>query len=170
MQEYEQHLIDLGVKPGSKKEQRFHTYKKNKKGRGGCQQAQKGVYYQPMLAPQYMGKLPFFSLHHKVVTEEDVVVAGVAAVEAAQVVPSSSNLLNDTQYQVLPSKNPGLKLIMLLGDPLHCVFPVAPPEGEKTLSVLTLPEREKTPCVQSHRRGKRLCVYSPYWRGERLCV
>ena len=29
MQEYEQHLIGLGVKPGSKKEQRFHPYKKN---------------------------------------------------------------------------------------------------------------------------------------------
>ena len=38
---------------------------------------------------------------------------------------------------------------MLSGDPLHCVFPVAPPEGEKTLSVLSIPEREKTPCVQS---------------------
>ena len=39
MQEYE-HLIGLGGKPGSKKEQRFHPYKKNKKGRGGRQQAQ----------------------------------------------------------------------------------------------------------------------------------
>ena len=54
MQEYEQHLIGLGVKPGSKKEQYFHPYKKNKKGRGGCHQAQQGIYYQPMLAPQYM--------------------------------------------------------------------------------------------------------------------
>ena len=32
MQEYEQHLIGLGEKPGSKKQQRFHPYKKNKKG------------------------------------------------------------------------------------------------------------------------------------------
>ena len=39
MQEYEPHLIGLGVKPGSKKEQRFHPYKKNKRGRGGRQQA-----------------------------------------------------------------------------------------------------------------------------------
>ena len=60
MQEYEQHLIGLGVKPGSKKEQRFHSYKKNKKGRGGRQQTQQGVYYQPMLAPQYMVQQPFF--------------------------------------------------------------------------------------------------------------
>ena len=37
MQEYEQHLIGLGVKPGSKKEQRFHPYKKSKRGRGGRQ-------------------------------------------------------------------------------------------------------------------------------------
>ena len=97
------------------------------------------------------------------VAEEDVAVAGVAATEAAQVVPSSSNLLNDIQYQVLPSKKkkktPGLELTMLSGDPLHYVFPVTPPEGEKTLSVLTLPEREKTPCVQSPPEGeKTLCV------------
>ena len=59
MQEYEQHLIGLGVKPGSKKEQRFHPYKKNKRGRGGCQQAPQGVYYQPMPAPQYMVQQPF---------------------------------------------------------------------------------------------------------------
>ena len=48
---------------------------------------------------------------------------------------------------------------MLSGDPLHYVFPVTPPEGEKTLSVLTLPEREKTLCVQSPPEGeKTLCV------------
>ena len=60
MQEHEQHLICLGVKPGSKKEQCFHPYKKNKKGRGGRQQAQQGVYYQPVPAPQYMVQQPFF--------------------------------------------------------------------------------------------------------------
>ena len=60
MQEYEQHLIGLGVKPGSKKEQRFHPYKKNKRGKGGSQQAPQGVYYQPMAAPQYMVQQPFF--------------------------------------------------------------------------------------------------------------
>ena len=60
MQEYEQHLIRLGVKPGSKKEQHFHPYKKNKRGRGGRQQAPQGIYYQPMPAPQYMVQQPFF--------------------------------------------------------------------------------------------------------------
>ena len=43
-------------------------------------------------------------------------------------VASSSNLLNDTQYYVLPSLNPGLKQTMPSGDPLHCVFPLTPPE------------------------------------------
>ena len=77
-------------------------------------------------------------------------------------VTSSSNLLNDTQYQVLPLQNPGLELTMLLGDPLHCAFLVTPPEGEKTLSVLSLLEREKTPCVQSTKgEGKTPCVQSP---------
>ena len=60
MQEYEQHLIELGVIPRSKKEQRFHPYMKNKKGRGGRQQAPQRVYDQPMPAPQYMVQQPFF--------------------------------------------------------------------------------------------------------------
>ena len=49
MQEYEQHLIGLGVKPGSKKDH-FHPYKKHK-GRGGQRQLPQGIYYQPMPAP-----------------------------------------------------------------------------------------------------------------------
>ena len=60
MQEYEQHFIGLGVKSGSKKEQRFHPYKKSKKGRGGRQQAPQGVYYQTMPAPQFMVQQPFY--------------------------------------------------------------------------------------------------------------
>ena len=98
-------------------------------------------------------------------------VAEAAAAEAAQVVTSSNNLLNDTQYQVLPLQNPGLELTMLLGDPLHCVFLVTPPEGEKTLSVLSLPERENTPCVQSPKgEGKTPCVQSPPEGGKTPCV
>ena len=86
-------------------------------------------------------------------------------------VPSSSNLLNDIQYQVLPSRNPGLELTMLSGDPLHYVFPVTPPEGEKSLSVLTLPEREKTLCVPSlPEREKTLCVPSLPEREKTLCL
>ena len=59
MQEYEQHIIGLGVKTGTKKEH-FPPYKK--KGRGGHQRqhAQQGVFYQLMPAPQYMVQQPFF--------------------------------------------------------------------------------------------------------------
>ena len=65
MQEYEQHLIGLGVRPGSKKD-RFHPYKKQKKGRGGHQhQAPQGVYYQQMPAPQYMVQQPFLPHPHQ---------------------------------------------------------------------------------------------------------
>ena len=60
------------------------------------------------------------------------------AAEAAQVVTSSSNLLNDTQYQVLPVQNPGVELTMLSGYPLHCVFPVIP-TGEGKDSMCTVP-------------------------------
>ena len=59
MQEYEQHLIGLGIKPGSKKDQRFHPYKKGKRGRGGRQQPPQGMYY-PVPAPQYMVPQPMF--------------------------------------------------------------------------------------------------------------
>ena len=107
---------------------------------------------------------PSFSLHPKVVTEEDVVVAEAAAAEAAHVVTSSSNLLNDTQYQVLPLQNPGLELTMLSGDPLHRVFPVTPPEGEKTLSVLSLPEREK--CTVPKGGGKDSVCTTPTGGGK----
>ena len=64
MQEYEQHLIGLGVKPVSKKD-RFHPYKKPKRGRGGQRQQQQGLFYQPMPAPQYMVQQPFFSHPHQ---------------------------------------------------------------------------------------------------------
>ena len=60
MQEYEQHLIGLGIKPGSKKDQRFHPYKKAKRGRGNQRHQPQGVYYQAMPAPQYMVQQPVF--------------------------------------------------------------------------------------------------------------
>ena len=60
MQEYEQHLIGLGVKTGTKKKC-FHPYK-NKKGRGGNQRhhTPQGMFYQPMQAPQYMVQQLFY--------------------------------------------------------------------------------------------------------------
>ena len=64
MQEYEQHLIGLGVKPVSKKDH-VHPYKKPKRGRGGQRQQQQGLFYQPMPAPQYMVQQPFFSHPHQ---------------------------------------------------------------------------------------------------------
>ena len=64
MQEYEQHLIGLGVKRGSKKD-RFHPYKKHKKGRGGQRQPPQGVFYQPIPAAQYMVQQPFFPHPHQ---------------------------------------------------------------------------------------------------------
>ena len=138
MQEYEQHLIGLGIKPGSKKEQCFHPCKKragvgvNRQERAGvgvnrlhkgyttnpcwlhniwCSSppfnlhlsgedmvvaegaettssmtlntmcylhkplAPQGVYYQPMLAPQYMVQQPSFQPPPEGVSGEDVVVA-----------------------------------------------------------------------------------------------
>ena len=61
MQEYEQHLIDLGVKTGNQQSARFHPYGKNKKkprgrGRGAYQQ---GGYY-PLPPPEYIMPPQFY--------------------------------------------------------------------------------------------------------------
>ena len=61
MQEYEQHLIGLGVKTGNQQSTRFHPYGKQKKkprgrGRGAYQQ---GGYYQ-MPPPQYVMPPQFY--------------------------------------------------------------------------------------------------------------
>ena len=171
MQEYEQHLIGLGVKPGSKKEPVSTHIRKTRRVGVDVNKLHKGFIITPCRCLNIWCNNPSFSLHPKVVVEEDMVVAEVMAAEAGQMVTSSSNLLNDTQYQVLPSQNPGIELTMLSEDPLHCVFPVTPPEGEKTLSVLTLPERVKTPCVQSPPEGEKTpCVQPPPEGGKTPCV
>ena len=63
MQEYEQHLIGLGVKKGFQKD-RFHSYKKQQKGRGGLQHQPPWGIYQLKLAPQYMVQKTFFPHLH----------------------------------------------------------------------------------------------------------
>ena len=57
MQEYEQHLIGLGVKTGTKKE-RFHPCKK-KKGKGGNHRhvTPQGMFYQQPFYPHPQGGL-----------------------------------------------------------------------------------------------------------------
>ena len=57
MQEYEQHLIGLGVKTGTK--EHFHPYKK-KKGRGGKPASSRSPGYVLPNAPQYMVQQPFY--------------------------------------------------------------------------------------------------------------
>ena len=128
MQEYEQHPIGLGIKPGYRKDC-FHPYKKREKGRGGhqCQPPPPtNIYYQPMPAAQYMVQQPFFPTPTRVVAE---VVAGDAAVGVTLTVASSNSLLNDTYQTVLPSRNPAQRP-MTLSDNISPQG--APPEGEKT--------------------------------------
>ena len=60
---------------------------------------------------------------------------------------------------------------MRSGDPLHCVSPVAPPEGEKTLEcVIPTGEGKNSVCTIPNGGGERLCVYSPHRRGKTPCV
>ena len=158
MQEYEQHLIGLGVKPRSNVSTRT---RKTRRAGVDVNRLHKGYTTNLCRLHNIWCSSPSLNLHPKGVAEEDVAVTGDVAVEAAQVVTSSSKLLHDTHYHMLPSQNPGLKQTMPSRDPLHCVFPLTPPEGDKTLSVLTLPEREKTLCVLSPPEGeKTLCVQS----------
>ena len=139
MQEYEQHLIGLGVKTGTKKEC-FHPYKK-KKGRGGhqLQHAQQGVFYQPMMAPQYLVQQPFFPTHR--VVAEDVVAEEDVAAEATHQPQSSSNLLNGTQQSELPPPQPGIRPKTLSEN--HWDYPqgCAQLNPNKSLSASTLQER-----------------------------
>ena len=137
MQEYEQHLIGLGVKPGSKKEQCFHPYKQSKRVGVDVNKLHKG------LLPTHAGSTIY----------------GAATL-------LSTSTPRWSQRGTWWSKSNA----MLLGDLLHCVFPVTPPEGEKTLSVLSLPEREKTLCVQPPPEGgKTPRVQSPP-EGEKILV
>ena len=97
--------------------------------------------------------------------------AEVAAVEATHSTLSSSNLLNDTQTNVLASSHPGHKGIIVLETLLDYFHPHTPPEGEKTLIVQSLQEREKTPCVQSlQEREKTPCVQSLQEREKTPCT
>ena len=103
--------------------------------------------------------------------EEVEVAAEVAAVEATRLTLSSSNLLNDTQTNVLASSHPGQKGIIFSETLLDYFYPHTPPEGEKTLSVQSLQERAKTPCVQSlQERANTPCVQSLQERAKTPCV
>ena len=106
MQEYKQHLIALGVKPGSQKDC-FHPYNIQKKGRGGHHhQPPQGVNYQPMPAPStwstaLLSPPPPGWLQEVETLAEDMAVGVTLAVA------SSNSLLNDTYQMVLPLRNPG---------------------------------------------------------------
>ena len=124
---------------------------------------------QPCRHPSTWCNSPFTPIL-KGAAEEVEVAAEVAAVEATRPTLSSSNLLNDTQTNVLASSHPGQKGIIVSETLLGYFHPHTLPEGEKTLSVQSLQERAKTPCVQSLQERQRLLVYSPFRRGKRLLV
>ena len=90
-------------------------------------------------------------------------------------VTSSNSLPSDTQYHVLPSQNPGLEQVLLSGNPLDCVFPCAPPRGEKTEcvnptgdgidSICTVPTRgrkESMSTVPTRGGENSVCTVSEY--------
>ena len=80
MQEYEQHLIRLGVKPGSKKDC-FHPYKKHKKGSvSSLRMSFTNQYWHP----NTWCNSPFSLSLTRVVAEESEPVAGDAAMGVTQ--------------------------------------------------------------------------------------
>ena len=105
------------------------------------------------------------------VAKEDMAVAEGIAKEAVQVVASSSNLLNDTQYHILPLHNPGLKQTMPSEDPLHCVFPLNPSREGEEFECINATGEEKTPFVQSPPEGEETpCVQSPPGGKDSVCT
>ena len=117
MQEYEQHLIVFGVKPRSKKD-RFHPYKKQKKGRGEHQHT--------------WCNSPFFPTPTRVAAEEVEAFAWNTAVGVTLAVVSSNSLLYDTYQTVLPSRNLGQRPTTVL-DNLSDILPSMPLQRGKRL-------------------------------------
>ena len=140
MQKYEQHLFGLGVKTGTKKDH-FQTYNK-KRGKGAWSlmsifiNAIIRVLLPTNACTHYMVQEPFYP-NPSLVREDIVAVTGNLSMEATQPVQSSSNLLIDIQINVLASVHPGLKKKSDSESLWDYVHPCAPPEGEKTLSVLS---------------------------------
>ena len=140
MQEYEQHLIALGAKTGTKKEC-FHPYNKRRAE----------VEIKVTTLPKVCSTNPcqhlntwcniHFTPTHKGVVEEVMVAAEVVAAEATHLALSSSNLLSDTQTNVLASSHPCQKEITFSETLLDYFYPHDPPEGEKTLSATSFQER-----------------------------
>ena len=111
-----------------------------KEGQGGNQRyhAPQGMFYQPMPAPQYIVQQPFYP--HP---QGGYRVGRGSCSEATHPTLSSKSLLNHTQTYVLASFHPGQKQKIVSETPLDYFYPHAPPWGEKTLSALSLPEKEK---------------------------
>ena len=114
MQEYEQHLIGLGGKRGTKKEC-FHPYKK-KKGRGGMS----------LCSPGYVLSTHASTLIHRAITFLPPSARGSQrrlwwpqrALPRTHPALSSSSLLNDPQTNVLASSHLGQKQITVSETPL----------------------------------------------------
>ena len=75
---------------------------------------------------------------------------------------NNNSLFNDTSQTPLPPKTPGLKPT-ITSDVLSDYPPqYVPPEGIKTLSATTLPERKRTPCFHTPPEGVRTpCIQTP---------
>ena len=156
MQEYEQHLIGLGVKTGNQQSTRFHPYGKHKKkprGRGAYQQ---GGFY-PVPPPQYVMPPQFYPQH-----PQRGGFRGGHRGRGSRRGRGKSNSGSQNQQQTKTNDIPQFSPPLNRGQPpsthleLHWV-PNKPhvqsgstclPERPKTLSIQTPPEGAKTPCVQ----------------------
>ena len=70
-----------------------------------------------------------------------------------QTLGSINSLLNDISQTLLPSKNPGQRPTKVSDSLLDYLPQCVPPEGEKTLSVITLLQREMTPSFHTPLEG-----------------
>ena len=178
-QEYEQHLIGIGVKTGTKKSVSTHTKRRRAGEAINVNTPNKGYSINPCWHLSTCCNSPFFPTH-KVVAEEVEAVAEDAVSEKTQ---SSSNLLNDTQQSLLASPQPGLKpktfSDSLWGYPQVCAWLNGKKsliastllQREKTLCIQLLQERKKTPCVQAlQEREKTPCVQSLQEREKNPCI
>ena len=97
--------------------------------------------------------------------------AKVAAMEETCLTLSSSNLLNDTQSNVLGSSHPGRKEIIVSETLFDYCYPPAPPEGEKTpCTKSNIPVGGRHFLAQWEHQGALRSILSLLWDGYKLSL
>ena len=160
MQEYEQHLIGLGVKTGNQQSARFHPSGNTRKRLGAeeGEHTNKGTIIRskyPFLKIWYHNSFTLNSREAEVVAAIGVWEHAEASARTQEVLKTNNNHLNNGTFLFPLPLNPGQLSLTCSGHTLDSNKPLTPPmeqplniksfqERHKTLNIQLLPERLKT--------------------------